>query len=337
MQKHVAFIRPATPADLDSFSSFAQESGPGITSLPRNLVYLERYLAQSERSFSTAIEGQVESYLFCLEFEGKVIGSSGLVSRKGMKEPFFAFHKLNEIYSSPTLNIECQLPVLHFIKARKKPTELGTLYLKKEFRGKGFAPLLSYCRFLFISLFKKRFASTVIAELRGVNHEGISPFWEAVGRHFFRFDFSEADQLRLTNPDSIRELFPRHPIYPILLPKDAQEAIGTPHSHTIPARRLLENQGFKQSDYFDIFDAGPHFYARTDEIKAVHESKRTRIKEMRSTLQSKIIAVVANTTIDFRACLSPIIIENGHIIFPVSIGQVLNVDVGDEIIYYKIP
>lgn len=335
MHEQVAVIRPATTSDLDSFSNFAQESGPGITSLPRNRDYLERQLEQSERSFS--LSPRFESYLFSLDFDGKVIGSSGIVSRIGEKEPFFAFHKLMETYSSPALQIEREIPVLHFIKARKKPTEIGTLYLKREFRGKGFAPLLSYCRFLFISLFRERFAPAVIAELRGVNYEGVSPFWEAVGRHFFGLDFSEADRLRITNPHAVGELFPRHPIYTILLPKDAQEVIGNPHPRTSPAKMLLEKQGFKQSGYLDIFDAGPHLYAPTDEIAAVRESKRAPIRELRSSLESEKRAVVANTRIDFRACLSPILLEEGRIALPISVGKTLNVDVGDEIIYYTIP
>jgi len=226
---------------------------------------------------------------------------------------------------------------LHFIEARKKPTEIGTLYLQKEFRGKGLAPLLSYARFLFISLFRQRFASVVIAELRGVNHEGISPFWEAVGRHFFGFDFSEADDLRLTDPKAVRALFPRHPIYTILLPREAQEVIGNPHPHTIPAKKILEKQGFKQSDYLDIFDGGPHYYAPTEEIKTIRESQKAPVRELSSTLTSETRAIVSNTKHDFRACISPIRLENERAILPIQVGKTLNVDIGEEILYYRLP
>lgn len=338
MPEHIAFIRPAIPADLEYFNAFAQESGPGITSLPRNSDFLKSQLAQSERSFSLTIQPhQKESYLFCLEYEGRVIGSSGLISRVGVKEPFFAFHKLIEHHSSASLKIRRDLSVLHFIRAFKKPTEVGTLYLQKDFRGQGFASLLSYSRFLFIALFRKRFASTVIAELRGINHDGLSPFYEAVGRHFFGLDFSEADHLRVTNPDAIREIFPRHPIYTILLPKEAQEVIGLPHARTLPAKKMLQKQGFQQSDYLDLLDAGPHFFAPTSEIHAVRESRTVPLRELRSTLTSETRAIVANTQLDFRACVSQIEIEKGHAILPIQTGSVLNVDIGDEIIYYVMP
>jgi len=337
MPKPVAFIRPATPADLEHFNTFAQESGPGITSLPRNKAFLEQQLVQSEHSFSSTVHPkQKEAYLFCLELEGRVIGSSGLVSRIGVEEPFFAFHRLVESHHSFSLKVDREIPVLHFIEARKKPTEIGTLYLQKGFRGKGFGPLLSYARFLFIALFRERFASTLIAELRGVNHEGISPFWEALGRHFFGLDFSEADHLRITNPEAIKDLFPRHPIYTILLPHDAQEVIGNSHPRTVPAKKLLEKQGFQASEYLDIFDGGPHFYAPTDEVGVINKSRLATVRELRSKLTSKSKAIVANTKIDFRACISPILIEEDRVTLPIQMGTALNVDVGEEIIYYVV-
>ncbi len=337
MSEEIALIRPATVADLEHFKTFAFESGPGITSLPRNVTYLEEMLIQTERSFASELEpNEKESYLFCLELGGKVVGSTGLVSRIGVEEPFFAFHKRMEHFASPSLNIEQSVPVLHFIEARKKPTEIGTLYLQKEFRGRGLGPLLSLSRFLFIALFRDRFASTVIAELRGVNREGISPLWGAIGRPFFGLDFSEADHLRITNPEAIRELFPRHPIYTNLLSREAQEVIGNPHPNTIPAKEMLLKQGFQMSEYVDIFDGGPHVYAPTDEITCVQHAQKGTIRELRSTLESEIKGIVSNTERDFRVVSSPILIEEGKVTLPLELGERLKVDVGDEILYYGV-
>ena len=51
---------------------------------------------------------------------------------------------------------------------------------------------------------RERFHDRVVSELRGVvSAEGASPVWEAVGRHFFRMDFSEADiDIRAGDSDS---------------------------------------------------------------------------------------------------------------------------------------
>lgn len=337
MPESLALIRPARLTDLTDFHSFAMEAGPGITSLPRDLPFLEKHLRRSEKAFSGSLApNEKEIYLFCLEIDGKIIGTSGLVSRIGLETPFFAFHKRNEIFQSATLQIRKEIPTLHFIEARKKPTEIGTLYLRQEYRGKSLGSLLSLSRFLYLSLFRERFASIVIAELRGVNEEGHSPFWEAIGRHFVDLDFSSADHLRASNPSVFAELFPRHPLYTILLPEEAQKVIGISHPKTLPAKKILEIQGFQMGDYLDIIDGGPHFYAHTDEIHIVQQSHKSKISELLNEVDNSQKGIVSNTKCDFRACYSPIAFDNQEVILPQEVGEALNVDIGDEILYYLI-
>ena len=56
--------------------------------------------------------------------------------------------------------------------------------------------LLSKARFLFMAEFRDLFGDKVIAEMRGMSDEqGRSPFWESLGRHFFKMEFSQADYL----------------------------------------------------------------------------------------------------------------------------------------------
>ncbi len=88
-----------------------------------------------------------------------------------------------------------------------------------------------------------------MSELRGVvSPEGVSPFWEAVGRHFFRMDFAEADKLSATTDNQfILDLMPQHPIYVDLLPEAARAVIGQCHRDGLGARRLLEWEGFSLS------------------------------------------------------------------------------------------
>ena len=54
----------------------------------------------------------------------------------------------------------------------------------------------------------------------------------------------------------IAELMPKHSIYIHLLPESAQQVIGEVHQNTAPAKRMLENEGFRYENYVDIFDAG---------------------------------------------------------------------------------
>ena len=59
-------------------------------------------------------------------------------------------------------------------------------------------------------------------------------------------EFSTADYLTgLGEKSFIAELMPRHPLYMNLLPEEARAAIGEVHADTAPARRLLEQEGFR--------------------------------------------------------------------------------------------
>lgn len=328
-------IRPAQPSDLIPLIQFSEEAGYGITSLPRNPLVLEKKIHASESAFQEKLVIPThETYQFCLEWEERVIGTSGIVSRIGMTEPFFAYQLAYEPQVCISLGIDRRIGVLHFTRARKKPTEIGSLFLEEPFRRNEFGKLLSFSRFLFIATFKNRFAPTVIAELRGINNEGISPFWEAVGRPFFHTDFPKADLLRSEHHGYIEELFPKHPLYVDLLPQPAQKAIGNTHPETTAARKLLERQGFKISHYLDLFDAGPHLFAPTEEIHAIKTSVVSTVTALSSEKIHTTRAFLSNTRLDFRATYAPISIGEEGLSFHPAVAETLHVDVGSPIRYY---
>jgi arginine N-succinyltransferase len=124
-----------------------------------------------------------------------------------------------------------------------------------------------------------RFNERVVSELRGVvSADGVSPFWEAVGRHFFRMDFSEADRLSATTDNQfILDLMPQHPIYVDLLPEAARAAIGQCHRDGEGARKLLEWEGFTFANVIDIFDGGPLMNVKRDNIRTLREARFVRL------------------------------------------------------------
>jgi len=335
MTLKLPIIRPAKPEDLGKLVEFSQESGYGVTSLPRSSAVLEKRLYASTAAFQEKfILPTHETYQFCLEWEGNVIGTSCIVSRVGMTETFYAYHLLFEPHVCTYLNVDTRQPVLHFTRARKKPTEIGSLFLSKFFRHKDFGKLLSLCRFLFIATFRNRFAPMVIAELRGINRDGYAPFWEAIGRVFFQIDFVKADLLRMEHHACIEDLFPKHPLYLHMLPIEAQNVLGVTHGDTVPAQKMLEKQGFKMSHYFDLFDGGPHVYSPTDEIHAVRESREIVIDSLKPHLQQNKHAFICNTRLEFRATLAPLFIENGRAVLHPEVAAQLLVQPGDTIRYY---
>lgn len=331
---NLPILRPATEADLPDLLHLTESTPYGMTSLTHNRTFLESKIHRSVHSFVEKPDPlQPQAYLFVLEWEGRVVGTSEITAHIGLGRPFFAYNLLYEKLRCPYLNIDRELKVLHFINAHQHPSEIGTLFLSAKLGHKGMGKLLSLCRFLFIANFRSRFADTIIAELRGINQDGISPFWEALGRLFFQIEFPQADLLRAQHPQVIEELFPKHPIYLDLLPPEARSVVGVPHAHAIGALKILEKQGFVKSTYIDIFDAGPLFFAPTDTIQAVSASAISTVKELRSLAGEKIQALISNMHLQFRSTLAPILLEEGHITFHPDVAQALEIEVGDPVRY----
>jgi arginine N-succinyltransferase len=153
-------------------------------------------------------------------------------------------------------------------------TELCSLFLLPQYRAGFNGKWLSKSRFLFIAQFQHLFTEKIIAEMRGYQDEaGDSPFYEGLGRHFFKMDFNHVDGLTAIGKKSfIAELMPRQPLYVDYLPQSAIDVIGKVHTSTQPARRLLEQEGMYYEGYVDIFDAGPVLQGRVSELRAVRDS-----------------------------------------------------------------
>jgi len=331
-----ALFRPAKKGDLEDFMMLGASAGPGITSITHDSIVLEKRLALSETAFtSDPIQAEESHYLFALEIEGIVVGMSGIASRIATKRPFYAYHIHHSEHRCETLHVRKTIDSLHFIQARKKPTEIGSLYLSKEKRGKHLGKLLSFGRFLFMASFPIRFDSTIIAEMRGVSDaEGRSPFWEAIGRPFFGISFKEADDMRTQHPECIKDLFPKHPIYPLLLPKEAQECIGVTHPNTLPARKILEKEGFKTSEYIDIFDGGPHLYAKKESVHSFKESKVAKVAEIKETIAESAEGILCNGRLDFRAVYAPVqLFSRESACISSEVADALEISTGDSIRY----
>lgn len=213
----------------------------------------------------------------CLEdnSNGRVAGVCALIGAVGLREPFYSYRIGIVVHASRELGIFTQTPTLFLSNDHTGATELCSLYLDPAYRRDKLGALLSKSRFLFMAQFREHFSNIVIAELRGVSDEsGRSPFWESLGRHFFSMDFSQADYLTGMGKKSfVAELMPKHPLYSSFLTPEAQAVIGQTHPQTRPARRLLEDEGFRSDQHVDIFDAGPTLECDLPDIDAVRHAR----------------------------------------------------------------
>jgi arginine N-succinyltransferase len=177
-----------------------------------------------------------------------------------------------------------------------------------------------------------RFRDQVVSELRGVvSPEGVSPFWEAIGRHFFRMDFAEADKLSaITDNQFILDLMPQHPIYIDLLPADARAVIGKCHKDGEGARKLLEWEGFSFSNVIDIFDGGPLVSAPRDHIRTKRESRLVRIEAGANLTETKRALVAVPRLKDYRCAPARVTEENGVVRADAGTLKALGLKDGDE-------
>ena len=242
-------IRPITKADYNALKEIAVESGIGFTSLPVNDELLQRKIDRAETAFNKpdVTEPGDESYLFVMEdtTTGQVVGTTGIEAAVGIDDAFYHYHLSKVVHASRELNIHNTVDILTFCNDYTGVTEICTLFLREQARGGINGRFLSKVRFLFLMEHRERFSETVIAEMRGEDEEGRSPFWEWLETHFFSMDFPTADYLTgIGNKVFIAELMPKYPIYVNLLSKEAQEVIGKVHDKTRPALQLLEEEGF---------------------------------------------------------------------------------------------
>jgi len=269
-------VRPVRSADLPALFQLARSTGAGLTTLPANEVRLAHRVGWAEKAFRGDAVRADADYLFVLEDDnGEVVGISAVAGAVGLREPWYNYRVGLTVSASQELNIHRQIPTLFLANDLTGNSELCSLFLRSDQRSGLNGRLLSKARFLFIAEFRELFGDKVMAEMRGMSDEqGRSPFWESLGRHFFKMEFSQADYLTgVGNKAFIAELMPKFPLYTCFLSEDARNIIGRVHPDTEPALAMLKGEGFSYQGYVDIFDAGPAIEAETAKIRAVQDSQ----------------------------------------------------------------
>jgi len=277
-------LRPVEPTDLPQLQQLARDSLVGVTSLPDDSERLRAKIAGSCTSFASNIQAQgPENYFFVLEDldTQRLVGCSEILATAGFNEPFYSLRNRHFTSASRELNIEHGVPALSLCHDLSGHTLLRGFHIDNALVRSAFSELLSRARLLFIAAHAQRFADAVITEIVGYSDEnGHSPFWDALGKHFFDLPYVEAERLcGLQSRTFLAELMPQYPIYVPMLPPAAQECIGRIHPDGQEAFDILEREGFETNSYIDLFDAGPTLYARTANIRSIVRSQTASVRE----------------------------------------------------------
>lgn len=311
-------VRTINEQDLGGLLELARCTGDGMTTLKPDRAALQARIATACASFAEKIPAAERDYVFVMEdtANGRLVGVSAIKSEVGLDEPFYNYRIGSLVHSSKELGVYSQMDTLYLSNDLTGASELCSLFLHPDYRHGTHGKLLSKCRFLFIAQFRQMFPVKVVAEMRGVQRDdGSSPFWDSLGRHFFKMDFHRADDLSALGRKSfIAELMPRYPQYVACLPLDAQQVIGQVHADTMPARRMLEQEGLHYEGYVDIFDAGAVLQARVTELRALRESILVVVDASLRAGAINMPTLVCNTSLaDFRAIVSDASSERGRL------------------------
>ena len=276
-------VRAINAHDLNALYDLASQVGTGMTTLKPDMKMLGDRLEIACASFAETIPVPQRDYMFVMEDTdtGRLAGVCAIKGAVGLEEPFYNYRIGTLVHSSRELDVFTRMETLYLSNDLTGSTELCSLFLHPDYRSGNNGKLLSKSRFLFIAQFPQLFTEKLIAEMRGYQApDGSSPFYEGLGRHFFKMDFHHVDELTSLGKKSfIAELMPRQPMYVAYLPDEAQEVIGKVHLSTAPARRLLEQEGLHFEGYVDIFDAGPVLQARVSELRAMRDSMPAVLSE----------------------------------------------------------
>jgi len=329
-------VRPAMSEDIDAICMLADLAGAGFTSLEVGREALERRLAKSVKSFSGADDISPDHvYLLMLEDTAKneVVGMSAIKAQIGVRDPFFNFRILNVAQKSAVTGSRFDMQVLVLVNEYAGATEVGSLFVKDGYRGSGAGRLISQARYMLMASAPDRFGVRVVSELRGqVSDDGASPFWDGLGRKFFRMDFSEADKISAEKDNQfILDLMPKHPIYVDLLPEDAREVIGQTHKDGSGAKRYLEAEGFRYDGVIDIFDGGPNLSVPLVELRTIRDGRLLELRLRPPTKEPSLIALISNDDVKtFRCVLTQISFDQNSVEIDEKNLEALGLSAGDK-------
>ncbi|MDI3275406.1 MULTISPECIES: arginine N-succinyltransferase [unclassified Pseudomonas] len=310
-------LRPVELTDLPQLQQLARDSLVGVTSLPDDTECLREKILDSCASFEKDVEGQgPENYFFVLEdlTRERLVGCSEILATAGFSEPFYSLRNRHFTSASRELNIEHGVPALSLCHDLSGHTLLRGFHIDAALVRTRFSELLSRARLLFIAAHSRRFAEAVITEIVGFSSdEEQSPFWDAVGKHFFDLPYAEAERLcGLESRTFLAELMPQYPIYVPMLPQAAQDCIGRIHPDGQEAFDILEREGFETNSYIDLFDGGPTLYARTPGIRSIAQSQ-TGTARLDLSIDARGSFLVSNDSLtDYRAIVADLDYQTGE-------------------------
>ncbi|MEM1445428.1 MAG: arginine N-succinyltransferase [Planctomycetota bacterium] len=309
-------LRATVPDDAPDLAALIASAGPGLATLPQGEAELAALIEQSLAA---------ERPTFVLERmdTGRPVGLSSMIP------------KLPHQAHSITCEVKHDGPLTHLRPHGEfvGSTELCTLFLTPEMRGGGNGRLLSLGRFFDLLNRPGLYADRLIVELRGVlDEEGVSPLWQSVCQRVLKMDSVEAHRTLREDPAYLVSRLSEDGWLDIsAVPAALRELLGQVHQNTEPARRLLVAEGFAETGYVDLLDAGPVMACATRDARLMREAATVTVSRLVDTdaPREMLIATVGDET-PLRCCRGAVD-EDGNLAEPAA--RALRVEAGMPVRY----
>jgi len=269
-------IREARAGDHNQLLELARELDS--VNLPTDSRAMRQAIATSVKAFRGRIRDRSRAvFIFCAQERAtrRVVAASMIIGKHGTPAaPHYYLEMDSDERYSHTLRKSFRHPFLRLRYSMDGPTEIGGLIVTAAMRGHAerVGKQISWVRFLYIGMHRKRFEEQVLAEmLAPMLPEHGNIFWDHYGRSVTGLSFREADILSARDKEFIRALFPDTPLYTFLLPEEVRASLGAVGDNSRGAVRLLEQAGMKFLKHLDPFDAGPYYGTETSRLLPVQQ------------------------------------------------------------------
>ena len=269
-------IREARAGDHRELLDLARELDS--VNLPTDSRAMREAIMTSVQAFRGRIRDRSRAvYIFCAQERStrRLAAASMIIGKHGTPAaPHYYLEMDSDERYSHTLRKSFRHPYLRLRYSMDGPTEIGGLIVTASMRGHAerIGKQISWVRFLYIGIHRKRFEERVLAEmLAPMLPEHGNTFWDHYGRSVTGLSFREADILSARDKEFIRALFPDTPLYIFLLPEEVRASLGAAGENTRGAVRLLEQAGMKFLKQIDPFDGGPYYGAAINQLLPVQQ------------------------------------------------------------------
>jgi arginine N-succinyltransferase len=269
--------------DLPQLEALAQRDNHRVHTLPQEWAALERLVGESVASFGAPVPPPLSAgarYTFVLQAaDGTLAGTASLLAQAGSGASFLSFRQDMMQQLSPDPAVHNDVATLMLCSDLSGYSQLAGYHAPGPL-GRTDKSLLACARLMYAALAPQRFAGKFFASLPGQLDSGErSPFWDAVGRHFFQMDFLHAEALLEggRNQPLIVGLMPHYPLYLALLPEAARRVVGTADPCARDALSILRSEGFEAYDYVDLCDGGPVLQASAHALRSHASALRRRV------------------------------------------------------------